>query len=128
LAIDSVTATWQLACFDEFRKWCFEGLESIRKYQEEKARWDKRKIGDDARLQAIAETLPMLDDKDPLVRGQAARALGTLGAIEQMPRLIRMLKDSNPSVRESAQKALDQLNTPSPAPAAGPPMTPGTNK
>jgi HEAT repeat protein len=96
------------------RKACFDGLEQIRKYQDEKQSWQKRKGGEAAREQAIADLLPMLADKDALTRAAAARSLATLQAIEHLPKLVALLKDKDASVREAAQKALDALNTPAP--------------
>ena len=122
-AVDILLRAIANATDDDFRKRCFDGLESIRKYQDERARWDKRKLGQDARERAVAEVLPMLEDKNAMIRTQAALAIGTLGAIEEMPRLIRLLKDPEASVRNAAQKALDQLNT-TPPPAASPTTTP----
>ena len=51
-----------------------------------------------------------LRDKDPIIRAEAARGLGTLGAVEYIPRLIEMLRDADPGVKEAVRKALDRLN------------------
>jgi HEAT repeat protein len=93
------------------RKACFDGLEQIRKYQDEKQSWQKRKGGESAREQAIADLLPMLGDKDANIRAAAARSLATLQAAEHLPKLVALLKDKDASVREAAQKALDALNS-----------------
>jgi HEAT repeat protein len=94
------------------RQKCFEGLEQIRKYQDEKQSWQKRKGGEAAREQAIADLLPMLGDKDAGIRSAAARSLATLRAVEHLPKIVALLKDKDASVREAAQKALDALNAP----------------
>ncbi|MCZ6599159.1 MAG: hypothetical protein O7B99_16085 [Planctomycetota bacterium] len=36
--------------------------------------------------------------------------MGTLGAVEYIPRLIEMLRDADPGVKEAVRKALDRLN------------------
>jgi HEAT repeat protein len=95
---------------NDIRKACFAGLESIRKYQDETARWNLRKSGQRARDEAVQQLLPMLDDSDATVRAQAARSLATLDAVEYLPRLVKMLKDPAPEVREAAKKALETLN------------------
>lgn len=96
----------------DIRKACFDGLEQIRKYQDEKQSWQMRKGGAAARQQAIADLLPMLSDKDAATRASAARSLATLQAIEHLPKIVALLKDKDAAVREAAQKALDVLNTP----------------
>jgi hypothetical protein len=95
---------------EDIRKACFAGLESIRKYQDETARWNLRKNGQRARDEAVQQLLPMLDDSDATIRAQAARSLATLDAVEYLPRLVKMLKDPAPEVREAAKKALETLN------------------
>jgi HEAT repeat protein len=52
----------------------------------------------------------MLDDSDPTVRGQAAKSIATLDAVEYLPRLVKLLKDPAPEVREAAKQALGTLN------------------
>jgi HEAT repeat protein len=54
----------------------------------------------------------MLADPDANVRAQAAKSLGALDAVEQLPALVRMLKDPEPEVRAAAQAAIDALTAP----------------
>jgi len=106
----------------EVRDACFEALESIRRYEDERERWATRKTSRAAREAAIAELVPMLADKDATIRAQAARSLGALEAVEHLPALVRLLKDSNGDVRKAAQAAIDALTAPKPvAPAPAEP-------
>jgi hypothetical protein len=99
----------------EVRDACFEALESIRRYEDERERWATRKTSRAAREAAIAELVPMLADKEATIRAQAARSLGALEAVEHLPALVRLLKDSNGDVRKAAQTAIDALTAPKPA-------------
>ena len=112
LGADALLKAISSAPSDEVRKKCFDGLEQIRKYQDEKLSWQKRKGGDLAREQAVQDLLPMLTDKDAGIRAAAARSLATLRAVEHLPKIVALLKDSDATVREAAQKALDALNAP----------------
>ncbi len=109
---DALLRAIAAAPFESVRQKCFDGLEQIRKYQDEKQSWQKRKGGEAARDQAIADLLPMLGDKEATIRAAAARSLATLQATEHLPKLVALLKDKDASVREAAQKALDALNAP----------------
>ncbi len=94
------------------RNAAFAGLETIRKYRAEKGRWEESRTSKEATASAVKELVLLLDDTNPAVRAQAARGLGTLHALEQMPRLVRLLKDSDESVRKAASEALGVLNAP----------------
>ena len=55
--------------------------------------------------------LNLLDDYDPLVREQAARALGALGSRASLGYLsARALKDDNALVKQAIKKAIDKIN------------------
>ncbi len=112
LGADALLKAIAAAPDEETRKKCFDGLAQIRKYQDEKQSWQRRKGGEAAREQAIADLLPMLSEKDASIRAAAARSLATLQAVEHLPKLVALLKDKDASVREAAQKALDALNAP----------------
>ena len=99
----------------DVRDTCFAGLDSIRRYEDERERWATRKTSQAAREAAIAELLPMLADKDATIRAQAARSLGALEAVEHLPALVRLLKDSSGEVRRASQAAIDALTAPKPA-------------
>ncbi|MCY3000545.1 MAG: HEAT repeat domain-containing protein [Planctomycetota bacterium] len=100
------------------RELFFKALDEIRRYQDERERWANRKSSKAARDAAIAELVPMLGDKDATIRAQAAKSLGALEALEQLPALVRLLKDSNDGVRKAAQSAIDVLTAPKPVPPA----------
>jgi HEAT repeat protein len=97
---------------EKVRGACFEALDTIRRYQDEKERWAQRKSSQAARDVAIAELVPMLADPDANIRAQAARSMGALGAVEHLPALVRLLKDPVPEVRVAAQEAIDVLTRP----------------
>jgi hypothetical protein len=92
------------------REQCLAGAEMIRSYLEGLDEWSRRKASRATRESAIADLLPMLEDEAWEVRLQAARALGTLGAVEHMPKLIALLRDPDQEVRDAAHAALDRLN------------------
>lgn len=100
------------------RESLFKALDEIRRYQDERERWANRKSSKAARDAAIAELVPMLGDKDATIRAQAAKSLGALEALEQLPALVRLLKDSDTNVRKAAQSAIDVLTAPKPVPPA----------
>ncbi|NUP95576.1 MAG: HEAT repeat domain-containing protein [Planctomycetaceae bacterium] len=100
------------------RETFFKALDEIRRYQDERERWANRKSSKAARDAAIAELVPMLADKDATTRAQAAKSLGALEALEQLPALVRLLKDSDGNVRKAAQSAIDVLTAPKPVPPA----------
>jgi HEAT repeats len=104
---------------ENVRKSCFDALDTIRRYQDEKERWAQRKSSKQAQDAAIAELAMLLLDQDANVRAQAARSLGALGAVELLPKLVNMLKDPAPEVRVAAQSAIDALTAQKPAPPEG---------
>ena len=63
-----------------------------------------------SRQKAVGDLFELLDSEDPAVRAEAARGLGTIGAVEALPRLIALLSDDNALVRGAAREALDTLN------------------
>ena len=94
----------------ETRDACLSTVEDIRAYQDARRRWESRKLSRATRERATAELYELLDSELEAQRIEAVRGLGTLGAIEAIPRLIRMLSDPSPALREAAQAALDRLN------------------
>ena len=111
-AADIILATAGSTGNAQLRSECFAALETIRKYQEEKGRWQGDRASRAATDAAIRDLLALLDDPTPLVRAQAVRGLATLRAVEQMPRVVRLLKDPDEGVRKAADEALGVLNTP----------------
>jgi HEAT repeat protein len=97
---------------EEVRETCFARLETIRRYQDERARWDGRATDKAARDGAVRELLAMLGDPAPAVRAQAARSLATLEAVKALPKIVALLKDTDAKVREAANEALKSLNAP----------------
>ena len=58
---------------------------------------------------ALSEVLERLDDPDPDVREEAARALGRIRAPESVDPLIQRLRDSSSTIRTEAAYALGQV-------------------
>lgn len=54
----------------------------------------------------VPYVLPLLDDRDPLVRAQAIYTLGVLSASEAVPKLIKLLRDDVDTIREEALSSL----------------------
>lgn len=54
----------------------------------------------------VPYVLPLLDDRDPLVRAQAIYTIGVLGASEAVPKLIKLLRDDVDTIREEALASL----------------------
>ena len=94
------------------RESCLGGLQEIRRYQEEKERWEARFTGAEARERGVARLMAMLEDGDEAIRVEAVRALGTFGAVEAMPRLIELLRSDSEALRGAVREALDRLNRP----------------
>jgi HEAT repeat protein len=113
-AADIILATAGSTGNAQLRAECFQALETIRKYQDEKGRWQNDRATRAATDTAILDLVALLDDSSAVVRAQALRALATLHATEQMPRIVRMLKDSDENVRKAATEALGNLNAPPP--------------
>lgn len=92
------------------------GLDRIRRYHEEEALW----AGGSAPLErrdAVRELVTLLLSPSAPLRAEAARGLGTLGALEALPKLIPLLEDPDLDVRRAVRGALDQLHS-SPIPPA----------
>lgn len=54
--------------------------------------------------------IPLLDDRDTLVRRNTAEALGKIGDLQSKPMLLGKLDDPEPSVREAAARSLGWLS------------------
>jgi hypothetical protein len=92
------------------RQQCLDAVESIRAFQDARERWAGRRLARATRQQATVDLLELLDSDIEEQRVQAVRGLGTLGAVETLPRLIRLLEDPSEGIREAARGALDRLN------------------
>ncbi|MEM7306396.1 MAG: HEAT repeat domain-containing protein [Planctomycetota bacterium] len=102
------------------RDLCRSALANIRSYEEERRLWAEHKEGRGSSGDAVERLLGLLRDPSAEVRAEAARALGTLGALETLPELIEMLRDETPEVRAAAKSALDRLNSATARPANEP--------
>ncbi len=109
-AADLLLAGLGMASEDSVRDVCRQALENIRRYENEKRLWQEHKEGRLERDDAIVSLLALLADDDATIRAEAAKGLGTLGAVEYIPRLIEMLRDENDDVKSAARQALARLN------------------
>lgn len=53
--------------------------------------------------------LPLIEDPDPVVRGDVANLLGLIGGSDLLPYLNRLLLDENENVRLIAKEAVEEL-------------------
>jgi len=58
---------------------------------------------------AVGTLVEALDDKDPIIRGEACRSLEDLRATDAVPGLRARLQDVDANVREAAREALSAL-------------------
>ncbi len=94
---------------EELRKLCFEGLETIRTYQEARERWERRVSEREARAQAAERLMGLLEGRDSSLRAAALVALGELGEVRALPRIAELAVDADPAVRAAALEALRRL-------------------
>jgi hypothetical protein len=87
-----------------------EGVAIIQDYHDSLANWEARKQRVATRDETVRELRSLLTSDNPRLRAEAARSLGTLGAVDQLPALIRLLEDADARVVAAAQAALDSLN------------------
>jgi len=66
---------------------------------------------------AAADIIERLDDPDPEVREEAARALGRIGSLEAVDALVARLRDPASTIRPEAARALGQIGDPRAVPA-----------
>ncbi len=58
---------------------------------------------------AVPNILPLLNHKDPILRGDASNLLGIIGDKTTIPFLEKALQDENPSVRQIANEAIKEI-------------------
>ena len=73
------------------------------------ARWSTLAAGGETVESARAKVIAMLDSKDGETRVQAIYALGTLGAIEAIPRLLGFVSSDSGAEKAAALEALETL-------------------
>lgn len=61
------------------------------------------------KLPAASELAELLTDRVPRVRVSAARALGSIGSLDDLERIRPLIKDSEIDVRRAAQQGIDSL-------------------
>lgn len=105
---------------EELRKLCFEGLETIRTFQEARERFERRVAERAARARALESLLSLLEDADPVRRAAGLLALGELGDAQVLPRIAALAADGDASVRAAALEALRRLRPAPELPEAGP--------
>jgi len=82
-------------------------LEAIDTDNRDAAVWALGRIGDPGSLRTLIDAL---NDERPVVRRQAAEALGNLEVIDAVPALRLALEDPEPVVREWAARSLETLS------------------
>ena len=92
----------------DLRQNCLSGVDTIRRFQDSMAEWERRDGSRATRDDAVGTLVGMLDDASPEVRAEALRGLVSLRAVEYLPRIIEGLKDEDAGVREAARMALEQ--------------------
>lgn len=75
--------------------------------------WGLSEIRPAVREEAATRVSALLSDPSPLVRGQAARALGDFGSVQSARAIAALLTDPSPTVRVQAAHALGDLQAPS---------------
>lgn len=91
------------------REACFLALDTIRRYQDERARWSTRAGSEQARAEAIAELIGLIETGEGVQRIEAVRALGTLEAVEELPRLVRLTGSKDAALAKAAKETLDAI-------------------
>ncbi len=66
------------------------------------------KVQPDKTSLAIASLLPLLQDKNPVMRGEAATVLGIIGSPAALQPLVPLADDPDPQVREIIADILNQ--------------------
>jgi HEAT repeat protein len=59
--------------------------------------------------QALPGLLPLLDHKDPVVRGDVSNLIGIIGEKEGVPFLEKLLADEDPNVRLISREAIEEM-------------------
>ena len=59
---------------------------------------------------ALPSLIPLLKDENPVIRGDAAGLIGTVGTKSQIPLLQSLLTDENRQVIELAEDAIEELS------------------
>ena len=108
-----------LACpMPEVQEACQRSLEMIGKPRRSVALVrELRNLDGPAALGKIAEVVGYLDDPDPEVGEEAARALGRIGMTEAVEALVKRLRDPDSGLRCQAAQALGQIGDPRAVPA-----------
>jgi len=102
----------------EVRSACAEALDRIdRPRPPEPALRTLRTLDADAVADQVPDILAHLADPDPLVREEAALALGRAGSPDAVDALVRCLRDPASTIRPEAAQALGQIGDPRAVPA-----------
>jgi len=68
-----------------------------------------RNLEEGSSVLAVPDILPRLEDPDPEVREEAARALGRIKAVDAVERLIQLLNEPSSSIRVQVARALGRI-------------------
>lgn len=95
------------------RQLIMASLDQILAWQDAAERWERGRDAAARRMDAIDDLIGIAEDeKQPaLVRAEALRGLGLLGAAEELPRLVRALTDADETIRTAAREAIERLHS-----------------
>ncbi|MEW6109077.1 MAG: HEAT repeat domain-containing protein [Nitrospirota bacterium] len=72
---------------------------------------EMKKTGDNNISKAVPNLLPLLEDKDHVIRGDAVNLLGIIGDKRAVSFLEKALDDENPDVRLLAKEAMEEIHS-----------------
>ena len=102
----------------EVREACTRALEVIRRPRSPmRIIRELRAIDGPSSDETMSDVIGYLENPDPEVREEAARALGRIGLTEAVTALVRALRDPQSSIRPEAARALGQIGDPRAVPA-----------
>lgn len=99
--------------------WVDMRLKQLTRLRQAQREWSSQGGDTPTRASALAGTLALLDHEREAVRVEAIRGLGTLGAVEALPRLIELVASDSPAEAEAARATLALLRERAAAALAG---------
>jgi HEAT repeat protein len=116
-----------LACpMPEVQDACAHALQAIKKPGRSRRTARALRKTEDASDAPVADLIGRLEDPDPVVREEAARALGRVGSPEAVEALIHRLLDRGSAIRSDAALALGDIGDPRAIPALTQGLSDGT--
>jgi HEAT repeat protein len=69
-----------------------------------------KKVDEKNVSKAIPNIIPLLENEESVIRGDAVNLLGIIGNNKSMPFLKKALSDKDPAVKQIAQEAIEEIN------------------